>query len=98
MKEPNRKVVIMQWIVIAVLVVGGAVGAYLMVHKLSDLQDTNTTLNGENDDLHNQLNQAQQATPSPTPSPSPSASATPSPTPTPAVPAATHTPTPAPKR
>ena len=88
----------MQWLVIAVLIIGGAIGGYLMYHKLSDLQDTNTTLQGERDDLRNQLNQAQAAaSASPSPSPSPSPTATPSPTHTP-LPVTTHTPTPVPKR
>jgi flagellar basal body-associated protein FliL len=34
--DPNRKVVIMQWIVIAVLVLGGGIGTYLMMQKLND--------------------------------------------------------------
>jgi hypothetical protein len=89
-RNPYRKIVFMQWLVIAVLVIGAAVGGYLLVHKLNSLQDDNTTLSGERDDLQNQLNQAQaSASPSPSATPSPSPSSSPSPT---AIPTPTRSP------
>jgi len=82
----------MQWVVISVLVIGGAVGGYLMVHKLSSLQDDNNTIASERDDLRAQLNQVQSAaTTSPSPSATPSATPSPSPSATP-VPTAVKTP------
>ena len=89
----SRKVVYMQWVVIAVLVIGGAVGGYLMMHKLGSLQDDNNTIASERDDLRAQLNQAQSAaSASPSPSATPSAKPTPSPSATPTTAPATKAP------
>jgi cell division septum initiation protein DivIVA len=77
-----------------VLVIGGAIGGFLLAHKLDQLNQDNSDLTGSNDSLRAQLREAQ-ATPSPTTSPSPSASVTPAPSTSPAVSA---TPTPAPTK
>jgi hypothetical protein len=90
----SRKLVPILWTVIAVLVIGGAVMAYLFVNKVNDLESSNSDLTNDVSDLRNQLQLAQA---SPSPSPTPSATPTPSPqaTPTPSKsPAAPRTPTP----
>lgn len=90
----SRKIVYLLWTVIAVLVVGGAVGGFLLAHKVDQLTTENAELSGNNESLRNQLLQAK-ATPPPSESPSPSGSpaptASPSPTPT-ATPSPTKTP------
>jgi len=88
--ESNRKVIYMLWAVITVLIVGSAIGGYLLVRHANDVDQTNLELTNSNDSLRRQLEKAQ-ATPSPTPTASPLATPEPSPTPTPAA-----TPTPKP--
>jgi hypothetical protein len=89
MRDPNRKVIYMLWTVIAVLIIGGAVVGYLLVHKADELSTTNAELNGNVGSLREQLRQAKQtgATPSPTtsasPTPSPTLKSSASPTPSP---------------
>jgi hypothetical protein len=90
----NRKLIFMLWIVIAILVLGGGIGGYLLVRHANDIDQTNSELTGNNDSLKRQL---QQAKATPTPSPTPSALATPEPTasPSPTVtPKATASPKP----
>jgi len=95
-KDPNRKLIILLWIVVAVLVAGSAVGGIMLVHKTDDLNDTNSSLSDDNAHLRNQLQQAQtQASASPSPSlapdatPEPSASPSVTPVPNPASASAT---------
>ncbi len=94
MKDSSRKIIALLWTVIAVLVIGGAIGGYLLFNHANNLDQTNSELSGNNDSLKRQLEQVKArlaATPAPTPSPLP----TPGPT---ATPKAVATPTPAPKR
>jgi outer membrane murein-binding lipoprotein Lpp len=91
MKDPNRKLILLLWAVVGVLVVGSAAGGLMMVHKADDLASTNSTLSGDVSSLRNQLSQAKsqvlgaQATPTPslTPDATPEASAAPNPSVTP---------------
>ncbi|HEY6736280.1 MAG TPA: hypothetical protein VI322_01035 [Candidatus Saccharimonadia bacterium] len=88
MRNPVTKVVIMQWVVIAALVVGSAVGIFLLVNKVNDLSDANSSLLGDQDSLRRQVKQYREQIPSPTPTPVPTLEPTTPPS----------TPTPAPKR
>jgi flagellar basal body-associated protein FliL len=92
MRDSSRKVIVLLWIVIAVLVIGGGIGGYLLFNHANSLDQTNTELSGNNDSLKRQLDQAK-AQLAATPTPSPVATPTPTPTPKAAV-----TPTPTPKR
>ena len=96
MKDSSRKIIALLWTVIAVLVIGGVVGGYLLLNHSNSLDQTNSVLSGNNDSLKRQLEQAKDrlaATPTPTPSPLP----TPGPVVSPKV-TPTLTPTPTPKR
>ncbi len=94
MKESNRKLIALLWTVIIVLLIGAGVGGYLLVRHVSDLDQTNTELGGNNDSLRRQLDQAKaQLAATPTPAPTPIAPPTPVPTATPKP-----TATPVPKR
>lgn len=95
MRESNKKVIIMQWVVIVVLVIGAAVGAYLLINKVNLLSDENSTLSGDNASLKNQLRQLREVTPAPTPEITPAPSTTPTPT---VSPSASPAPTATPKR
>jgi hypothetical protein len=86
----QRKLIYLLWTVIAVLVIGGIIGGYLLVSKANDLDTTNQELSGSNDSLRRQLEQAK-ATPSPTETPAASPTPTAVVTPTPAT---TKTPVP----
>jgi hypothetical protein len=101
MRDPNRKVIYMLWVVIAVLIIGAGIGGFLLVHKADELSQTNTELIGDNDSLRAQLRNAQ-TSPSPSVEPTASPSASPSPavsaTPTPAASPGAKTPTPNPQR
>lgn len=88
MRESATKIVILQWAVIVVLIVGAAVGTSILLHKVNDLSDTNQNLLGDQDSLRRQVQQYRAQIPSPT--------ITPQPTLLPTTPPAT--PTPAPKR
>jgi cytoskeletal protein RodZ len=94
----SRKLVVLLWSVIAVLVIGGGIAGYLLAHKVDQLTLDNSDLVDSNASLRRQLHELQaSASPSPSPSPSPSATSTPSTTVTPkasAAPSATPTPTP----
>lgn len=77
----------MQWVVIAVLIIGGSVGLFLLVHKVNDLSDANNTMSGDQASLRNQVRQYRAQIPSPTPTPvitltptTPPQTATPTPT------------------
>lgn len=86
MRDSNRKVIVLLWTVIAVLVVGGGIIGFMLVHKADELSDSNNDLNGNNLSLREQLRQAKASpspsveplpvagNPTPTPSPSPTAS------------------------
>lgn len=102
MRDPNRKLILLLWIVVAVLVVGSAIGGFMLVHKADDLTSDNSSLSDDNARLRNQLQQTQmQASASPTPSqapdatPEPTASPGPSASPGPAVKGASTGPAPA---
>jgi hypothetical protein len=87
--ESNRKLIYMLWAVIAVLIIGTAIGGYMLVRYANDVDQANSELNSSNESLRRQL---QEAKATPTPAPTPSALATPEPSPTP-----TLKPTPTPK-
>ncbi len=59
MKDPNSKVVMFQWLVIAVLVVGAGIGGYMLYSKNSDLQAQLDSQSGNLSSLRNQLREAQ---------------------------------------
>ena len=89
----------MLWTVIAVLIIGSSIGGYFLIRHASNLEQTNTQLNGDNDSLRRQLVGAKSlAVPTPSPVATPSSTPTPSVIPT-ATPKSTPTPktTPAPK-
>jgi hypothetical protein len=65
----NRNIIVMQWVVIAVLVVGMVVTVSLLMGKANELSDTNSQLEGDNASLHNQVRQLREPTPTPTPTP-----------------------------
>jgi hypothetical protein len=94
----NRRVVYVLWTVITILILGGAVGGFLLVKHSNDLSDQNLSLNDDNASLRNQLNQAKAAlAATPTPTPTPTATPAPAHTPTPSpAKAGVHTPTPTP--
>jgi uncharacterized membrane protein len=83
----SRKIVIMQWIVIAVLIVGGVAGGLMMVRKTDQLQEEHTLQQSNVNSLREQLRQARTPqTPLPTPLPeAASNAATPTPSPAPAA-------------
>ncbi|MDB5178693.1 MAG: hypothetical protein JWN01_636 [Patescibacteria group bacterium] len=90
MRNSGQKLIYMLWGVITVLVVGGGIIAFMLLHKADELDQTNNQLTGSNSSLREQLRQAKASpTPRPTPTPDYSASATPTPSP-----AATATPKP----
>src|SRR4051812_13216331 len=94
----NRKLVYLLWLVIAVLIVGTAVGGYLLVRHTNDVDQANEELTNSNASPRRQL-QEPRATPSPTPPPPPRPLATPEPTPSPTpTPKAIATPKATPKR
>lgn len=86
MRNSAVKLVFMQWVVIAVLLIGGSVGAYLLIQKVNELTDENATLSGNDASLRNQVKQYRDQVPSPTP--------TPVITPQPTTPPSSPTPTP----
>ena len=99
MKDPNRKLIILLWIVVAVLVVGSVIGGLMLVHKTDDLNSTNSSLSDDNAHLRSQLQNAQaSASASPTPSLTPDATPEPSASVTPAPNPASVTPTPQPPK
>jgi len=91
MRSSNRNLIYLLWTVIAVLVVGGSIIGFMLIHKADELSGTNNDLTGDNASLREQLRQAK-ATPSPSPSPTPDYSASAAPTPS-ASPSPTPTPT-----
>jgi len=79
----------MLWTVIVVLIIGGSIIGFMLIHKADELSSSNNELSGNNTSLREQLRQAK-ASPSPSVDPlpvanqaSPTPSATPTPTPTP---------------
>ncbi|HVQ44239.1 MAG TPA: hypothetical protein VMT30_04715 [Candidatus Saccharimonadia bacterium] len=97
MRDSSHKLIYLLWTVIAVLIIGAGIGAFLLLRHASDLDNTNAELSGSNDSLRRQLEQAKA---SPTPTATPEATATPSPSPSPTatpVPTATPKPTASPK-
>ncbi len=89
----QRNVSKLLWVVVAVLVVGGGIAIFMLMHKVDNLQTQNDTLSGDNDSLLRQITQLK-ASPTPLPTPDNSA-ATPIPTPT-ATPKTSTTPIPSP--
>ncbi len=88
-KDPNRKVIVMQWLVIAALVMGSGVAVWMLMNKTDDYKNQATQQQGNVDSLREQLHQAKNPTPTPgmplpeastnvSPSPSASPSASPS--------------------
>lgn len=89
MRDPSRKVVIMQWFVIAVIIIGAGVAVFMLVNKTNEYKDQLDQQKGNIDSLREQVRQSKiSPTPSVDPLPvvsnRPIASPTPSPTPTPA--------------
>ena len=88
MKDPNKKIVMFQWVVIGVLLVGGTIGGYMLFQKTEQFKADSETQQGNIDSLRNQLQQAKSsATPVPDESALPesssnSSTASTSPTPT----------------
>lgn len=80
----------MQWVVIAVLVIGGGIATYMLVHKTDDYKDQVDSQQGSLSSLRKQVDELRHPTPTP-PDPLPEATAngpagaTPTPTPTPAA-------------
>jgi hypothetical protein len=97
MKDPNGKVVVFQWVVIAVLVIGAGIGGYMLYSKNTDLQAQLDSQSGNLSSLRSQLEQAKaDKTPAANESALPAASSnvSPSATPTPtATPKTTPVPT-----
>ena len=85
MRDSSKKVIVMQWVVILVLVIGAGVGAYLMINKVNLLNDDNQMLTGDNASLRNQLKQLKQPTPTPTPEVTPAPQTSPTPVASPTV-------------
>jgi hypothetical protein len=83
MNRQEQKLTFLLWIVIAVLVLGGGVALYMLVHKADDLQSQNDVLTGDNDSLKRQIVQLKSPTPTVTPDPGPSPTPTDTPTPVP---------------
>lgn len=72
--DHSGKIIMLQWVVIAVLVVGAALAGWLMVNKLTTTLAENNRLNGNTNSLKEQLRQAKlqiPKTPTPTPVPTP---------------------------
>ncbi len=70
--DHSGKIIMLQWIVIAVLVIGSALAGWLMVNKLTTTLTENTRLNGNASSLKEQLRQAKLQIPkTPTPTPVP---------------------------
>lgn len=76
--QQSRKLIYLLWSVIVVLVLGFAVGGFIVVRHANQLDQANFELTGSNESLRRQLEQAK-VTPTPSSSPSPSPSASPSP-------------------
>jgi hypothetical protein len=77
----NTKLIYLLWTVIVVLIIGLGAGGYFMYHHLSEVDESNVRLHGDNDSLRRQLQQAK-AAPKPTATPEPTLAPTPSPVPT----------------
>jgi Tfp pilus assembly protein PilN len=88
-RDSNRKIIYLQWVVIVVLIVGAAVGGYMVIHKADDLQQSNDELGNSNSSLRQQLLEARQS-PEPSDTPSPSSSVSPSPSASPSPTASPH--------
>ena len=84
MRGSNRKIIVLQWIVIGVLALGAVAGAYLLMNHADSVDLTNSQLNGDVDSLHRQVDQLKaQLSATPTPTPTPVATPVPTPTATP---------------
>ena len=65
MRDPNRKVVIMQWAVIAVLVIGGGVGLFMLMNKTDDYKNQLDSQQGSLTSLQRQVHELRNPTPTP---------------------------------
>lgn len=96
MRDPNRKLIMLLWAVVTVLVVGSALGGFMLVHKVDDLSSTNSDQSSDITTLRSQLQQAKaQTAATPTPSLAPDATPEASASPSPAVAGANTSPAPA---
>ncbi len=84
MNNPDHKLIYLLWTVIGVLIIGAAVGGFLLVRHANEVDEANLLLTGNNISLKTQVKQLKE-TPSPTPTATPLATPEPSPTPTPKV-------------
>ncbi|GAC1372465.1 MAG: hypothetical protein NVSMB39_6670 [Candidatus Saccharimonadales bacterium] len=66
----DSKIIALLWTVIIVLVLGGAVGGYMLLRHANDVDTANSQLTGDNDSLRRQLKEAK-TTPTPTVAPLP---------------------------
>lgn len=98
MKDSNRKLVYLLWVVITVLIIGAGIGGFILMHKADELTQTNEELTSNNTNLRNQLQEVRKSpSPSPSVSPKPSPSVSPSPSASPSVsPSTSPSPSPSP--
>jgi hypothetical protein len=87
--DSNRKVIIMQWVVIAVLLIGAGVASAMLVVRANDYELLLQEQEGSVSSLREQLRQAKNPTPTPSPAlpeaTGNSAAATPTPSPAPSA-------------
>lgn len=83
MKSSNRTIIVVQWIVIAALIIGAGVAVYMLMGKADEYRNAVKSQESSMQSMREQVRQAQNPTPVP-PTPLPEATANgPSPTPTP---------------
>jgi hypothetical protein len=70
-QDSDRNLTYMLWTVVGVLLVGGAITSFMLMHHADDLSQANNVLVADNHNLARQL-AVSKAQPSPTPSQSPS--------------------------
>jgi hypothetical protein len=63
--NPRRNIIVMQWTVIAVLVLGGGVAVFMATHKADDYKNQLDEQQGNLSSLREQLRQRRNPTPTP---------------------------------